>query len=98
MSTYFSMIFKVHHTIFGYDVCPKEYTNLLSRSISGITSKDIESMKDREEKELENNLNNNLTYSLKQQNIFASSLLLQGIQVFTILEAPYVSHHEHCRA
>ena len=36
MFTYFSMIFEVHRMVFRYDVCPEEYIDLLSRSISGI--------------------------------------------------------------
>ena len=44
MSTYFSVIFKVHQMIFRYDVCLEEYMDLLLMSVSGTTSKDTKPM------------------------------------------------------
>ena len=64
MSTYFSMIFEIHHITFRFDVYYEVYTNLSPRLISGIRYK---TNKDKE-RELKKNSNNNLTYSSIQQN------------------------------
>ena len=40
MFTYFFVIFEVHYTIFGYDVCLEEYIDLLPRLRNGTTLKD----------------------------------------------------------
>ena len=53
MSTYFFVIFEVHHTIFKYDVCLEEYMDLSPRLISGGKSEHIEPM--RRTKRSENN-------------------------------------------
>ena len=45
MSTYFSMIFEVHHMVLRYNVCLEEYMNLLPRSISDTTSENTNPMK-----------------------------------------------------
>ena len=78
--------FGVHHTILRYIVCPKEYTDLSSRSRSGIASKDTK-QKDKEARSLKKNSNNNRKYSSIQKKIeFATTLLFQRIQVFTIVQ------------
>ena len=47
------MIFKVHHVVFRYDICPKEYTYLLLRLVRGTISKDLEPMKRIEKRRVE---------------------------------------------
>ena len=77
--------------VFGYNICFEEYMNLLPRLVSNTTSKDRELMTRTERNGSKKYSNNNLTYSLIQQNIeWVKTLLLQRNQVFTILEAPYI--------
>ena len=84
MSTYFFVIFEVHYLVFRYNVFLEEYMNLSLRLRSGHE-------KGKKEWESKKELNNNLTDSSIQQNIkLATTLLLQRIHIFTILEAPYV--------
>ena len=45
MSTYFIVIFAVHHMVFRYDVYFEEYIDLSLRVVSGNASKDIEPMR-----------------------------------------------------
>ena len=45
MSTYFSLIFKVHYMVFRYNVCFEECMDLSPRSINGTPSKDIKPMR-----------------------------------------------------
>ena len=45
MSTYFSVIFKMHHKVFRYNVCLEEYMDQLPRSVSGTILEDTEPMK-----------------------------------------------------
>ena len=85
------MILEVHQLMFKYDVCFEEYMDPLLRSVSGITLEGTKPMRKTERSGSKKNLNNNLTYLSIQKNIeLATTLLLQRIQVFTILEAPYI--------
>ena len=79
----------------------EKYLDLSLRLISDTTLEDIEPISDTTLEGIEpmriersgskKNLNNNLTYFSIQQNIeLAIILLLQRIQVFTMLEAPYI--------
>ena len=45
MSTYFSMIFALHHMVFRYVVCHKEYMDLLPMFVSGTALEDREPMR-----------------------------------------------------
>ena len=45
MSTYFFVIFEVHHTVLRYDVCLEKYMDLLVRLRSGTTLKDTKPMR-----------------------------------------------------
>ena len=85
----FFVIFKVHYTIFRYNVCLEEYMDLSSRLRCGTTSEDIKPMRrTRRSGSQQKNLNNTLTYSSIHQNIeLATILFLQRIHVFSILEA-----------
>ena len=86
MSTYFFVIFEVHYTDFRYNVCLEEYIRLRS----GITSKDTNPMRRTRRNGSKKKLNNNVTYlSIQQNTKLATTLLLQRIHVFTILEAMY---------
>ena len=85
------MIFEVHYTIFRYNVCLKEHMDLSLRLISGTKLEDIEAMERRERSRSQRNLNNNLTYSSIQLNSkLITTLFLQRIHIFSILEAPYI--------
>ena len=76
---------------FRYDVCLEEYMDLSPRLRSGTTSKDTKPKRQQGVVGVKRKLNNNFTYSSIQQNIeLATTLLLQKIYVFTILEAPYI--------
>ena len=89
MSTYFFVIFEVRYLVFRYNVCLGKYMNLSPRLRSDIISKDIESMRRTRRSGSQKKLNNNLTYSSIHQNTkLATTLLLQRIQVFIVLEAP----------
>ena len=45
MSTYFFVIFELHHTVSKYNVCLEEYMDLLVRLRSGTTFEDTKSMR-----------------------------------------------------
>ena len=91
MSTYFFVIFEVHYTIFRYDVCLEEYMDLSPRLKSGTTSEDTKPMRRTRRSGSQKKLNNTLTYSSIHQNTeLATTLLLQRIHIFSILEAPYI--------
>ena len=62
MSTYFFVIFEVHYTIFGYNVCFEENMDLSPRLTSGTTSKDTK-QGFRTRSGSQKNLNNSFTYS-----------------------------------
>ena len=84
MSTYFFVIFEVHYRIFRYDICLEEYIDLSPRLINGPKSEYIEPMRRTEKRESKKKLDNNLTYSLIQQNTkLATTLLLQRIHIFS---------------
>ena len=59
MSTYFFVIFEVHHTVFRYDVCLEKYMDLSLRLRSGIKSEDTKPMR-RTRSGSQKNLNNTL--------------------------------------
>ena len=86
------MIFEVHHIVFRYNVCPEEYMDLPLRLVSDIASKDIEPM--RRMKKRGNQKNNSSIRHTK----FATTLLLQSIQVFNIQRSCIFSHCKQCRA
>ena len=84
MSTYFFVIFEVHHMISRYDVYVEKNMDLSLRLRSGTTSEDIEPMRRTRRSGSQKKLNNTLTYSSIQQNQkLATTLLLQRIQVFS---------------
>ena len=87
----FFMIFEVHYTIFRYNVCLEEYMNLSPRFRSGTTLENKKPMRRTRRSGSQKKSNNTLTYSSIHQNIeLISTLLLQRIHVFSILEAPYI--------
>ena len=91
MSTYFFVIFEVHYTVSRYSVCLEKYLDLSLRLRSGTTSEDIEPMRRMRSRSQIFFLNNTLTYSSIQQNTkLATTLLLQWIHIFSILDAPYI--------
>ena len=45
MSTYFFVIFEVHHVVSRYNVCLEKYMDLLVRLNSGTTSEDTKPMR-----------------------------------------------------
>ena len=63
MSTYFFVIFEVHHTISRYNVCLEKYMTLLVRLRSDTTSKDTKPMR-RTKEEWESNFFLNNTHIL----------------------------------
>ena len=90
MPTYFFVIFEVNYIIFRYDVCLEKYMDLSLRLRSG-TTKDTEPMRRTRRTGSQKKLNNTLTYSSIQENTkLATTLLLQTIHIFSILEALYI--------
>ena len=91
LSIYFFFIFEEHHNFYYTIFTLKNTWIYCQRSKWHYIKRDKTDEKDTEEWELKKNLNNNLTYCSIQQNIeFAITLLLQRIQVFNILDAPYI--------
>ena len=91
MSTYFFVIFEVHYMVFRYNVYLEKYMDLSPRLINGTKSKDTKPMRRTQRSGSQRKLNNTLTCSSIQQNTkLATTLLLQRIQVFTILEASHI--------
>ena len=91
MSTYFFVIFEVHYMVFKYNVCLKEYMDLSLTLISGTKSKDTKPMRRTKRSGSQKMLNNNLTYSsIKHNTKLDTTLLLQRIHIFIILEAPCI--------
>ena len=86
MSTYFFVIFEVHHIVSRYNVCLEKYINLSVRLRTGTTSEDTKPMKRTWRSGSQKNLNNTPTYSSIQQNIeLVTTLLLQRIHVFSCI-------------
>ena len=77
------MIFEVHYMIFRYNVCLEEYMDLSPRLISGTKSKYTKPMRRTKKSESKKKLNNNLTYSSRQNIEFTTTLLLQRIYIFS---------------
>ena len=64
MSTYFFVIFEMHHTVSRYNVCLEKYMPDLSMRLkSGTTLKDTKPIKRTRKSGSQKNLNNTLSFS-----------------------------------
>ena len=92
MSSYYFVIFEVHHMVSRYNVCLEKYMDLSLRLRSGITSEDTKTMRTRKsgsQKKFEIIISHTPQYSKIQNWLQPCSYKgFTYFHVFLILEAP----------